>query len=127
TMLTRQLYLQRKTSHWEPWAIEQAMRHDWRMVLEAGGALGRFTSHAWLGTIDVPVASMITLRDTVVPVDRQLSMFGMLQRGSGPRAEAWRIDGAHDAIVSHAERFVPRLVEAAGYVTSTSERRDVRS
>lgn len=118
--LTHQLYLQRKTSMWEPWAIEQAMRHDWRMVLEAGGAIGRFSSQEWIDKIDVPIASVITLRDTVVPASRQLTMFGMLRDGATPQASAWRIDGGHDAIVAQADRFVPTLVEAAGHVVTSS-------
>lgn len=119
TRLTHQLYLQRKTSQWEPWAIEQAMRHDWRMVFEAGSAIGRFSSQEWLDKIDVPAAAVVTLRDTVVPAGRQLKMFDVLRGGASPRAAAWRIDGGHDAIVTHADRFVPTLVEATEYVTSS--------
>ena len=39
---------------WEPWAIERGRRHDWRTVLEAGRAIGSFSSREWLGDIDVP-------------------------------------------------------------------------
>ena len=42
--LTEQFYLQRKSLTWEPWAVQQAASHDWRMMLEAGSAIGNFTS-----------------------------------------------------------------------------------
>ena len=70
-----QLYLQRKTSTWSPWAVEQAAQHDWRMVLEAGRALGAFRSDEWLGEIDVPTAVIVTMADEVVPVRRQIQLF----------------------------------------------------
>ena len=42
--LTEQFYLQRKSDQWEPWAIYEASRHDWRAVLQAGRAIGNFST-----------------------------------------------------------------------------------
>lgn len=105
--LTAQIYLQRKVATWEPWAIEEATRHDWRTVLEAGRAIGAFDSRAWSGELDTPTSVIITMRDRVVPVRRQIQLFEVL-----PRAEAFRVDGDHDAVVANAARFVPTLLSA---------------
>jgi pimeloyl-ACP methyl ester carboxylesterase len=105
--LTEQLYLQRKTMQWEPWAIQQAATHDWRMVLEAGRELGNFSSTEWLADIDVPVSNVLTMRDQVVPLRRQVKLFEQI-----PDTEAFRIDGMHDAAVANADRFVPSLMRA---------------
>lgn len=105
--LTEQLYRQRKASQWEPWAIAETERHEWRMVLEAGGALGRFSSSEWIGGIDVPTTVVITRRDGVVPVRRQVKLLEGI-----PGARAVRVDGDHTAVINQAERFVPALVAA---------------
>lgn len=98
--LTDQLYLQRKTSTWEPWAVQEAAGHDWRMVLEAGRALGTFRADEWLGEVDVPTSIIITMMDTVVPLRRQMLLFEEI-----PTASAFRIDGGHDAAIVLPDRF----------------------
>jgi 3-oxoadipate enol-lactonase len=113
--LTEQLYLQRKTETWDAWAIKEASNHDWRMLLEAGGAIGGFSSLEWLGEIDVPVSVLITMRDAVVPVRRQMQLFERI-----PTATAFRIDGEHDAVVAPGSRFVGTLVRACESVVERS-------
>lgn len=105
--LTEQLYLQRKTMQWEPWAIQQAATHDWGTILEAGRAIGNFSSSDWLHEIDVPCSTVITMRDQVVPLRRQVRLFEGI-----PDTEAFRVDGLHDAAVANADRFVPTLIRA---------------
>ena len=100
--LTEQVYLQRKSEQWAPWAIEEAASHDWRTVLEAGKAIGRFSSADWIGDVDVPTSVLITMTDRVIPLARQVKLFEMISQ-----AEAFRVDGDHDAAVAHADRFVP--------------------
>ncbi len=111
--ISDQVYLRRKTETWGPWAVAQAARHDWRMVLEAGRALGNFSSTDWIGEIDVPTSVVVTMRDPVVPLRRQVRLFDEI-----PGAEAFRVDGEHDAVVANADRFVPTLIRAIGSVTS---------
>jgi 3-oxoadipate enol-lactonase len=115
--LTEQVYLQRKSGEWQPWAIEQVARHEWRTVLEAGRAIGNFSSKSWIGDVDVPTSLIITMRDRVVPLRRQIRLFEAIHG-----AEAFRIDGDHDACVANADRFVPMLVRA---VHSVCERAGV--
>ena len=81
--LTDQFFLQRKSKKWEPWAMREASHHDWRMVLEAGRAIGSFSSVEWIGSIDVPVANVITMRDTVVPLGRQTALYELDPRRRG--------------------------------------------
>jgi len=109
--LTEQFYLQRRSDTWEPWAIREASLHDWRMVLEAGRAIGKFNSRGWVGEINVPTSVLITMRDRVVPLSRQVRLFEAIES-----AEAYRIDGDHDAVVANADRFVPTLLRAVSSV-----------
>lgn len=106
--LTEQLFLSRKAGKWETWAIEQVGRHEWRTVLEAGRAIGNFSSKGWIGDVDVPTANIITMRDHVIPLRRQLRLYESI-----PRAEAFRVDGDHDACIANASVFVPTLLRAA--------------
>jgi 3-oxoadipate enol-lactonase len=108
---TGQLYLQRKIESYEPWAANQASSHDWRMIAEAGRALGRFRSDEWLGEIDVPTAVIVTMNDEVVPLSRQIKLFESI-----PDAEAFRIDGGHDAAVTQPDRFVREVTRATASV-----------
>lgn len=107
TWLTEQFYLQKKTESWEPWAIHEASLHDWRTVLQAGRAIGQFNSRDWIDEIDVPTSVVITMRDRVVPVRRQVRLFEGIRN-----AEAFRVDGDHDSVAANAERFVPTLLRA---------------
>jgi len=111
--LTDQLYLQRKAREWEPWAVEEASSHDWRMLLEAGTAIGAFDSTPWIGDVDVPTSLIITMRDQVVSRRRQTLLFEAL-----PDAEVYRIDGDHGAVVEEADQFSPALVRAVASVSA---------
>jgi 3-oxoadipate enol-lactonase len=113
--ITDQLYLQRRTEAWSDWAIEQASSHDWRMILEAGRAIGEFSSSDWVHEIDVPTSIVVTMRDDVVPVRRQVKLFEWV-----PGAEPYRVNGAHDAVVAKAKRFVPQLIRAIDSVVTRS-------
>lgn len=104
--LTEQFYLKGKASTWEPWAVQQSAQHDWRMVLEAGKAIGAYDARPWIATVDVPTAAVITMRDHVVPVRRQIRLFQAI-----PDCEAYRVDGDHDAVISHPE--FPALLSRA--------------
>ena len=73
-----------------------------------GGPSDRFVLVAeWIGEVDVPTSVVITMRDRVVPVRRQVRLFESIRD-----AEAYRVDGDHDVVVSKPERFVPTLIRA---------------
>ncbi|MGB3735017.1 MAG: alpha/beta hydrolase [Ilumatobacter sp.] len=109
--LTDQLYLQRKSREWEPWAIREASSHDWRMLLEAGTAIGAFDSTQWIGDVDVPVSLVVTMSDPVVSRRRQTMLFELI-----PTADVYRVDGDHGAVVEAADQFVPSLIRALSSV-----------
>ena len=111
--ITEQVYLQRKTDTWSSWATEQVAEHDWRAILEAGKAIGAFSSSDWIVDIDVPTSVVITMDDPVVPLRRQVKLFDWI-----PDAEAFRVEGGHDAVVTNARRFVPQLVRAVDSVVA---------
>lgn len=108
-------YLRRKADKWGPWALSQVELHDWRMVLEAGHAIGSFSAREWVSDIDVPTAHIITLRDPIVPVKRQLQLYTSI-----PNAEARRIDAEHDAIVAAADHMAELIIESARSVLARS-------
>lgn len=105
--LSHRLYMDRRTAGWEPWAVQEVAGHDWRMILEAGSAVGGFRADPWLAEIDVPVSIVITMQDRVVGVRRQLLLFEQI-----PTAAAFRIDAGHDASIGAADRFNPTAVAA---------------
>jgi 3-oxoadipate enol-lactonase len=86
--------------------MSQIELHDWRMVLEAGHAIGNFSALEWLPEIDVPTSHIITLRDPVIPVHRQLKLYSEISQ-----ANAVRIDGEHDAIVALAPNMGQMIVD----------------
>lgn len=53
------------------WWMSEMMRHSARDLAEAGRELGRFDSRPWLGSVDVPAASVITTKDRSVPPRKQ--------------------------------------------------------
>ena len=116
--ITDQVYLQRKADSWGTWAAEQVAEHDWKAILEAGRAIGEFSSSDWVSDIDVPTSIVITMDDPVVPPRRQAKLFDWI-----PGAEVFRVEGGHDAVVSNAKRFVPQLLRAIESISMRSTQR----
>lgn len=119
---SHRLYIQRKTLSWEPWAVQQLATHEWRQILEAGGALGSFDSRTWLPEVNVPTGVVVTTADRVVPTRRQQEMAGYING-----ARVWTVDGDHDSVFGRADVFVPALLEAAHFVYHESQRRATNS
>lgn len=123
--ISDRLYLSRKTMTWEPWAAQQLASHEWRQILEAGAALGRYDSRGWLPRVDVPTSVVITTRDRVVDPERQRILADLI-----PDSHVSTIDADHDAVFARASEFVPLLVNACVHVNdaaaarSTSTRED---
>ncbi len=116
--LSDRLYLSRKTMTWEPWAAQQVASHEWRQILEAGAALGRYDSRHWLPTVDVPTSVIVTTNDRVVHPERQQTLASLI-----PDAHVLEIDADHDAVYAHADRFVPLLVSACTTVHQRAQSR----
>ena len=101
------LFISRKTMVWEPWAVQQVAGHEWRHILEAGAALGRYDSRGWLGSVDVPTSVVINSDDRVVATRRQWELAGAI-----PSSTVFEVDGDHDSVWANAGEFVPALVAA---------------
>lgn len=76
-------------------------------VAAAVAAVGEFTSHEWIGDIDVPVAVLVTTRDSLVPTSRQLKLAEAL-----PHATVITVDGDHAVFVADPRLFTAKLLEA---------------
>lgn len=79
------------------WAAGEMRRHDWTTVLEAGRALGTYDATGWVGTIDVPVAVVVTDRDRAVPPAAQLAFAARI-----PGSSVHHVDGGHTACAGPA-------------------------
>ena len=97
------------------WAFGELRRNDPASLAAAAAQLGRFTSRAWIGEVDVPTAVVVTARDTLVPPHRQLRLAESI-----PDATVHRVDADHAACVLAWRRFVPVLVEACLSVAQRS-------
>ena len=74
------------------WAAAEMGRHDWRLLLEAGVAIGRYDARDWIGEIDVPTAVVVTTRDRAVGVRPQLQLVRSI-----PGATLHRLEDGHVA------------------------------
>jgi pimeloyl-ACP methyl ester carboxylesterase len=95
------------------WAWAEFRRTSpWTMV-QGVNAIGQFSSHRWIGDVDVPTAVVVTARDRFIPTGRQLRL---AQSISGASVHAF--PGNHAACVLEAHKFVPALVEACDSVVA---------
>jgi 3-oxoadipate enol-lactonase len=56
------------------WYAGEIGYHDPRTILQAAHQLGRFSSHEWINTVDVPTAVVTTTTDRVVRPERQIRL-----------------------------------------------------
>jgi pimeloyl-ACP methyl ester carboxylesterase len=106
-------YLERRPGRGEldDWARAEFRAADPRHVLEAGHAIGRFSSHEWIGEVDVPTAVILTEHDRVVAPARQAKLAAAV-----PDASVHPVAIDHSGCVGEADRFVPVLVDAVDAV-----------
>jgi pimeloyl-ACP methyl ester carboxylesterase len=90
------------------WAMRELRRGDPASLAAAAAALGRFSSHEWIGQVDVPAAVVLTTRDRAVPPQRQQKLADAI-----PGATVFPVDGDHLVCALGAQRFVPVLVRAS--------------
>jgi 3-oxoadipate enol-lactonase len=98
------------------WGMGQIAMHDWQKLIEAGHEIGRYDARAWVGTITVPAAVLVTTHDEVVPPRHQLHLAEQL-----PNVSVHRLDGGHHLCVTDPDRFVPALVGACADVADRCE------
>jgi 3-oxoadipate enol-lactonase len=76
-------------------------------VAAALAAVGEFTSHEWIGDVDVPVSVLVTTRDSVVPRGRQMKLADAL-----PHATVIEVEGDHGVFVESPRLFAEKVLEA---------------
>jgi 3-oxoadipate enol-lactonase len=80
-------------------------------VISAARAASDFTSHDWIGQIDVPSAVIVTTRDQAVSPTRQYRLAQAI-----PAAMTYQIDGDHLACLQAPDRYARLLCEACDAV-----------
>ena len=89
------------------WALSQMRRTTLIDALSAVQAAAVFTSHTWIGTVDVPSAVVVTRHDRVVHPRRQHKLARAL-----PGSTVVEIDGGHDVFLQAPGRLAA-AIEAA--------------
>jgi 3-oxoadipate enol-lactonase len=97
------------------WARAQFSRTKLTTALSAIQSVCEFTSHTWIGEVKVPTAVIVTGRDRIVPVSRQLKLARAI-----PGASVHVVDADHAVCVTEPELFTPVLLQACMSVTSGS-------
>ncbi|MHA6794416.1 alpha/beta fold hydrolase [Pseudonocardia bannensis] len=94
------------------WALAQMRRTRLLEALTAAQAACRFTSHEWIGSVDVPTAVVITRCDRVVSPDRQRILADAV-----PGRVVHEIDGGHGVFLTAPDRFASVLLRACASVS----------
>jgi pimeloyl-ACP methyl ester carboxylesterase len=95
------------------WALSEMRRTSLVDALSAMHAVSEFSSHAWIGSVDVPTAVIITRHDRIVPARRQWKLARAL-----PDATVVEIDGGHDVFLHSPARFGSAVESACAAVCS---------
>jgi 3-oxoadipate enol-lactonase len=93
------------------WAVAELDRNDPAAVLQAGAAIGSYDAQAWIGSIDVPTAVVVTTEDRVVDPRHQIALAGAI-----PGATVHPVVGDHAVCAARPQAFVPALMEATALV-----------
>jgi pimeloyl-ACP methyl ester carboxylesterase len=97
------------------WAHSEMERTSLATTSDAFDEVARFTSHEWIGQVDVPTAVLITLGDHVVPVARQRRLAAAV-----PGAVVHQLNGDHGICVDGPDRFGRSLLAACRSVVDRS-------
>ena len=98
-------------------ALTEMNRTSVTTVTAALVAVSNFTSHDWIGQIDVPVSVLVTTRDTTVPPARQRRLAEAI-----PHATVFTVEGDHGVCINDPARFGTKLLEACvGAQTASSD------
>jgi pimeloyl-ACP methyl ester carboxylesterase len=95
------------------WALAEMRRTSLGDALAAMQAVCQFSSHTWIGSVDVPTAVVVTQHDRVVPPRRQLKLAGAIRN-----CTTVELDGGHDVFLRAPGRLAAALA-AAGRAVQT--------
>jgi 3-oxoadipate enol-lactonase len=97
------------------WFQSELTRSSARDLAEAGRELGRFDSRPWLGSIEVPAASVITARDSAVSPQKQREL------AAAARATVFEVPLDHLQLTDRADEYNPALLRALEAVASAED------
>jgi pimeloyl-ACP methyl ester carboxylesterase len=97
------------------WLQSELMRHSARDLAEAGRELGRFDSRPWLGSIEAPVAVVITTRDELVPVRKQREL------AAAANATVLEAPLSHLEVGWKGHDYNPKLLDALAAVSTRED------
>lgn len=97
------------------WARSESASVSLQSAISATRAAARFTSHEWIGQVDVPTAVVVTTRDRVVRPSRQYKLARSI-----PMATTFEIDADHGVCVQEPVRFAATLLEACRAVAAAA-------
>jgi pimeloyl-ACP methyl ester carboxylesterase len=97
------------------WAEQQMRRTPLLEALPALRAACQFTSHEWIGSVEVPTAVVITGRDRIVSARRQWKLANAI-----PGSVVHEIDAGHSVFLEASGTFAAVLLSACTSVTSGS-------
>ena len=80
-------------------------------------AVADFTSHTWIGDVDVPVSVLVTTRDSVVPPGRQMKLAEAI-----PHATVITVEGDHGVFIASPRLFTEKISEACQAVNAAPPR-----
>jgi pimeloyl-ACP methyl ester carboxylesterase len=95
------------------WAWDEMRRTNPLAAIGGVAAIGRFSSHEWIGEVDVPTGVVVTARDHFISPARQRKLAAAI-----PGATVYEVPSDHGACVLGADVFVPALVEACSSVAA---------
>jgi 3-oxoadipate enol-lactonase len=93
------------------WARAQLTRTSLSNALSAVQAVSGFTSHEWIGEVDVPAAIVITTEDRLVPASRQRRLAAAI-----PHAKVVEVAADHGVCVKAPEAFGSAISTACAVV-----------
>jgi pimeloyl-ACP methyl ester carboxylesterase len=96
-------------------AVDRMRRMPLGTALAAMQAVCGFSSHRWIGDVDVPTAVVVTRDDHVVPANRQWRMARALPAAA--LVDVVEIDGGHDVFLDAPGAFAHAVVRACLAVT----------
>jgi pimeloyl-ACP methyl ester carboxylesterase len=95
------------------WALAELRRSNAMSLVQAVRALSRFSSHDWISDVDIPTAVLVTMRDRLVPPQRQLKLARAIAGAS-----VHPVQGDHFVVGTSPSLFIPAFVEAVDLVVS---------
>ena len=94
------------------WTRAQLRRTPLGTALSAVQAVSEFSSHSWIGQVDVPTAVVVTTRDHLLPASRQRKLAAAI-----PGASVHEVDADHAVCITAPQVFAQVLLQACWSVT----------